>query len=158
IAVLLRGGMLPQAYVSPAAMRATRALRWRRPHVRRQRAELLPHIQQTNRQYTLPEMGKTIASKANRDGVAERFSAPAVPYRSAVDLALLGHDDHLLRYVELSILTTAKQHNAQTLYLLRTVPGIGELLSLGLLYDIHDITRFPRVQDFLSYCRLVKCT
>ena len=26
-----------------------------------------------------------------------------------------------------------------------------------LLYEIHDITRFPRVQDFISYCRLVKC-
>jgi transposase len=27
-----------------------------------------------------------------------------------------------------------------------------------LLYASHAITRFPRVQDFLSYCRLVKCT
>jgi transposase len=26
-----------------------------------------------------------------------------------------------------------------------------------LLYEIHDINRFPRVQDFISYCRLVKC-
>jgi transposase len=59
--------------------------------------------------------------------------------------------------VELSILKTAKQHNANTLYLLRTVPGIGEILSLVLLYEIHDIERFPRVQDLVSYCRLVTC-
>jgi transposase len=26
-----------------------------------------------------------------------------------------------------------------------------------LLYEMHDITRFPRVQDFVSYCRLVTC-
>jgi transposase len=26
-----------------------------------------------------------------------------------------------------------------------------------LLYEIQDIARFPRVQDFVSYCRLVKC-
>jgi len=26
-----------------------------------------------------------------------------------------------------------------------------------LLYEIHNIQRFPRVQDFVSYCRLVKC-
>ena len=25
------------------------------------------------------------------------------------------------------------------------------------LSEIHDIQRFPRVQDFVSYCRLVKC-
>jgi transposase len=158
IAVLLRGGMLPQAYVYPAAMRATRDLLRRRTHVMRKRAELLTHIQQTNSQYTLPEIGKKIAYKANRDGVAERFPDPAGQKSIEVDLALIGHYDQLLRDVELSILTTAKQHHAQTLYLLRTVPGIGEILSLVLLYEIHDITRFPRVQDFLSYCRLGKCT
>ena len=158
IAVLLRGGMLPQAYVYPAAMRATRDLLRRRTHLMRKRAELLTHIQQTNSQYNLPEIGKKIAYKANRDGVAERFPDPAVQKSIEVDLALIGHYDQLLRDVELSILKTAKQHNAQTLYLLRTVPGIGEILSLVLLYEIHDITRFPRVQDFLSYCRLVTCT
>ena len=158
IAVLLRGGMLPQAYVYPAAMRATRDLLRRRTHLMRKRAELLAHIQNTNSQYNLPEIGKKIAYKANRNGVAERFPEPAVQKSIAVDLALIGHYDQLLRDVELSILKTTKQHNAQTLYLLRTVPGIGEILSLVLLYEIHDITRFPRVQDFLSYCRLVKCT
>ncbi len=58
----------------------------------------------------------------------------------------------------LSILTTATQHNAQTLYLLRPVPGIGAILRLVLLYDIHASARVPRVQDFLSSCRLGKCT
>ena len=102
-------------------------------------------------------MGKKLAYKANRDGVAERFADPAVQKSIAVDLALIGHDDALLRDVELSILKAAKPHHANTLSLLRTVPGIGEILSLVLLYEIHDIQRFPRVQDFVSYCRLVKC-
>jgi transposase len=26
-----------------------------------------------------------------------------------------------------------------------------------MLYEIQDISRFPRVQDFVSYCRLVQC-
>ena len=30
-------------------------------------------------------------------------------------------------------------------------------LALVLLYEIQDISRFPSVQDFVSYCRLVKC-
>ena len=157
IAVLLRGGMLPQAYVYPAEMRAPRDLLRRRIHLMRQRAELLAHIHNTNSQYNLPEIGKKIAYKANRAGVAERFSEPAVQKSVDVDLALIDHDDRLLRDVELAILHTAKQHNANTLSLLRTVPGIGEILRLGLLYEIHDIQRFPRVQDFVSYCRLVKC-
>ena len=40
IAALLRGGMLPQAYVYPAEMRATRDLLRRRTHLMRKRAEL----------------------------------------------------------------------------------------------------------------------
>jgi transposase len=60
IAVLLRGCMLPQAYVYPAAMRATRDLRRRRIHRMRKRAELLAHVQHTNSQYNLPEIGKKI--------------------------------------------------------------------------------------------------
>jgi transposase len=157
IAVLLRGGMLPQAYVYPAEMRATRDLLRRRMHLMRKRAELLTHVQQTNCQYNLPEIGKKIAYKANRAGVAERFPDPAVQKSIEVDLALIDYYDQLLQDLELTIVTTAKQHDANTLYLLQTVPGIGKILSLVLLYEMHDIARFPRVQDFVSYCRLVKC-
>jgi transposase len=157
IAVLLRGGMLPQAYVYPAEMRATRDLLRRRLYLTRKRAELLTHVQNTNSQYNLPEIGKKIAYKANRDGVAERFPDPAVQKSIEVDLALLGYYDEILRDLELQLITAAKQDRAHALYLLRTVPGIGKILSLVLLYEIHDIHRFPRVQEFVSYCRLVKC-
>ena len=34
---------------------------------------------------------------------------------------------------------------------------MGQMLALVILYEIQDIARFPRVQDFVSYCRLVKC-
>jgi transposase len=52
---------------------------------------------------------------------------------------------------------TARQHDANTLYRLQTVPGIGKILRLVRLYEIHQIARFPRLQDFVSYCRLVTC-
>jgi len=93
IAVLLRGGMLPQASVSPEEMRATRDLLRRRLPLTRKRAELLAHIQHTNRQYNLPEIGKKIASKANRDGVAARLLDPAVQKSVEVDLALIDFYD-----------------------------------------------------------------
>jgi transposase len=157
IAVLLRGGMLPQAYVYPAHMRATRDLLRRRMYLTRKRAELLAHIQNTNSQDHLPEIGKKLAYKANRDGVAERFPDPAVQQSMAVDLALLGYYDPLLNDREVHIVKAAKQHDANTLYLLQTVPGIGKILRLVLLYEIHDIQRFPSVQDVVSSCRRVKC-
>jgi transposase len=156
IAVRLRGGMLPRAYVSPAKMRATRDLLRRRMYLTRTRAELLAHIQNTNRQYTLPEIGKKLAYKANRTGVAERFPEPAVQQSMEVDLALIGYDDHVLSDVELPIVKVARQHDAHTVYLLQTVLRIGNILRLVLLYEIYEIDRFPRVQDLVSSCRLVK--
>jgi hypothetical protein len=114
IAGLLRGGMLPQAYVSPAAMRATRDLLRRRMHLMRKRAELLAHVQNTNSQYNLPAIGKKITYKANRDGVAERFPDPAVHKSIEVDLALIDYYDQLLTDLELHIVHTAKDHDANT--------------------------------------------
>jgi transposase len=96
IAVLLRGGMLPQAYVYPAAMRATRDLLRRRMALVRKRAEPVTHVQQTNSQYNLPDLGKKIAYKANRCGVATRCPDPAVQKSVEVALALIGYYDPLL--------------------------------------------------------------
>src|SRR5436190_15967212 len=157
IAVLLRGGVLPQAYVYPAQMRATRDLLRRRTHLMRKRAELLAHVQNTNSQYNLPEIGKKIAYKANREGVEDHFPDPSVRKTIEVDVSLIDHYDKLLGEVELYITRTAKAHDVQTFARLQSVPGIGTILALVILYEIQDITRFPRVQDFVSYCRLVKC-
>ena len=88
IAVLLRGGMLPQAYVYPAEMRATRDLLRRRCHLVHKRAELLAPIQNTNSQYNLPEIGKKLTYKANREGVEEHFPDPSVRKTSADRMAI----------------------------------------------------------------------
>jgi transposase len=157
MAALLRGGLLPQAYGDPAQMRATRALLRRRIHLMRTRSELWAHVQHTNSQDTLPEIGKNSADKANRAGVAERFAEPAVQKSLEVDCALLTYSDQRLRDLELSIVKSAKQHDAHTFYRLRSVPGVGTILALVLLYEIHDLRRFPSVQDFASYGRLVTC-
>jgi transposase len=106
---------------------------------------------------TCPRSAKKIAYQTNRAGVAERCADPAVQKSVEVDLALIDSDDQLLQDLELAIVKTAKQHDANTLSLLQTVPGIGKILSLVLLDEIHDIARFPRVQDVVSSCRLVTC-
>jgi transposase len=89
--------------------------------------------------------------------VAEGFPDPAVHKSIEVDLALLGHYDRLLTDLERYIVQTAKEDDVQTFYRRRSIPGVGKILALVLLYEIHDIQRFPRVQEFVSYCRLVTC-
>jgi len=157
IAALLRGGMLPMAYVYPALMRSTRDLLRRRMHLMHKRSELLTHIQNTNSQYCLPQFGKKIAYKKNRQGVAEHFADSSVRKSIEMALSLIDHYDKLLTEVELYITQNAKIHDVNAFNRLRSVHGIGKILALVILYEIHEIDRFPTVQDFVSYARLVKC-
>jgi transposase len=157
IAGLLRGGLLPQAYVYPAAMRSTRDLLRRRLHLVRKRGQLLAHIQNTRAHYQLPEFGRRLAYPANRTGVSEPVTDPSVRKRIDVDLALLERYDELITDLELTIVREAKRHDGDAFHRLRSVPGIGTVLALTILYEMHDIARFDRVQEFASYARLVKC-
>lgn len=157
IAVLLRGGLLPQAYVYPAEMRATRDLLRRRCHRVRKRAELVAHIHTTTSHYTLPELGQKLAYQANREGVAEHCPAPSVRKTIEVAVALINPYDHLLGAVALSMTPTAQAPDGQTFSRLPSVPGSGQMLALVIVSEMQDSARFPRVQDFVSYCRVVQC-
>jgi transposase len=155
-AVLLRG-LMPQAYVYPAEMRATRDLMRRRLHFVRQRGSLLAHIQMTHHQYNLDSPGKRITYRSNREGLGEGFEDVSVRDSIAADLALINHYEVVIGELELAVLRQARVHDPNALRLLTTLPGIGRVLGLTILYEIHDIRRFPSVQDFASYSRLVKC-
>ena len=156
IASLLRGGNLPQAYVYPHEMRATRDLLRRRLFFARKRGELLAHIQNTNTQYNLPSLEQRADKTKDRGAVVAHFDEESVQMSIAVDVELLGAYDKNIREMELFLLHEVRQDHHADFYLLRSVPGIGEILALTILYEIHDLERFPRVQDFLSYGRLVK--
>jgi len=156
IAVLLRGGMIPMAYVYPAEMRSTRDLLRRRMHFMYKRSELLSHIQITRSQYNLPEFNKCISRKRNRAGISEQFEDVSVRKSIELNLTLIKQYDILLNDVELYLTRHAKEHDPNNLYLLHTVPGVGKILAMVLLYEIHDIKRFERVQNFTSYSRLIK--
>jgi len=158
IALLIKGGNFPVAYSYPSEWRATRDLLRRRMYINRRCGELVAHIQNTNTQYNLPAFRKKLSRKYNHDGVAERFEDPEVRKSIEVDLALIESLDQILRKLEWHIEKTARQHDYHSLYLLRSIPGVGQILDLVILYEVHDIKRFPRVQDFSSYARLIRPT
>jgi transposase len=159
IAGLLRGGLFPQAYVYPPALRETRDLLRRRTFLVRQRAQFLAHVQNTNSQYNLPPFPKKLSFAGNRDAraIAARFPHESTRRAIAADLALVEHLDEQIGDLELYLTRSAKVDDPVVYHLLRSVPGIGNVLALILLYEIHDIGRFPAVGQFLSYARLVRC-
>jgi transposase len=154
IARLMRGGTFPLSYVYPREMRATRDLVRRRMFLVRRRSELLAHVQMTNQQYNHDPFEKMLQYASNRD-VLDRFEQPSVRLSIEADLRTVDHYDKLLTQLEKDLVRQATLHDPRACRLLRTIPGIGKILSLVLLYEIHTIERFPTVGDFLSYARLV---
>jgi transposase len=159
IARLLKGGNFPIAYAYPKGMRETRDLLRRRTYLVRQRAALLTHLQILNAQYNLAPFPKKLSFAANRTemDVAQRFSDPSVQKSAAINLALIERLDELIGETELYLTRTAKVDDVQTFYRLRSIPGVGKVLALILLYEMHDVSRFEGAGQFLSYARLVRC-
>jgi len=137
-------------------MRATRDLIRRRLHLVRKRGQLLAHVQDTRAQYNLPAFERRLGYPDNREGVREHFTEPSVRKSIEVDRTWVAQYDTLITDLELTIVREAKRHDADAFHRLRSVPGIGKVLAWTILYELHDITRFDRVQEFASYARLVK--
>jgi transposase len=159
IARLLRGGTFPLAYAYPKGMRETRDLLRRRTYLVRKRAELLTHLQILNAQYNLAPFSKKLSFAANRAelDVAQRFADPSVRKSAAADLALIDALDGQIADLELYLTRTAKVDDGQTYHRLLSIPGVGKVLALVLLYELHDVHRFDSAGQFVSYARLVRC-
>jgi transposase len=159
IAGLLKGGFFPMAYAYPKAKRETRDLLRRRSFFVRQRAQLIAHIQNTNSQYNLPPFDKKLTYKGNRSAeIAHRFEHPSTQLSITSDLNLIESYDTQIAALETHLVKSAKVDDPATFQFLRTVPGIGPILGLVMLYEIDTIRRFAEVGNFLSYARLVTCT
>jgi transposase len=158
IAGLLRGGMFPVAYVYPGNMRSARDLLRRREYFVRHQAELFTHIKLTNYQYSFAKLENRLRSSSYRDSLPEQFLDASVKISIETDNLLADTFHTALLKIEAEIKKHAKNHDPVSLHLLKSIPGIGDILSLVILYEIQDINRFPSVGNFISYSRLVKCS
>ena len=157
IAQLMRGGNFPLASVYPRQMRATRDLLRRRTHLVRHGANLKAHVANTTSQYNLPPHKVHLKNVSAREQLRHSFPDASVQQMINLDMAVLECYHRELSKVEWYLEQQAKQFQPVYLSLLKTIPGIGRILALTILFEIGDIHRFETVQKFASYCRLVKC-
>ena len=158
LAMLLRGGNFPTSYVYPKEMRGTRDLLRRRGTIVRRRSATLIHVQMVNHQQNLPAFEKKISYKSNRRDIPERFQGDSVQKMINVDIELINFYDQQIQRLDLYLEQNAKVDDPDSFFRLQSIPGVGRILAMTMLYEIHDIRRFPTVGDFLSYSRLVKGT
>ena len=99
--------------------------------------------------------GENLSVKSLRDRLDElNWDEPCVDLAIDCDRQLIRTLDSAIKEVEGQIRKLANPRSEAKL--LRTIPGVGELLSQTIDLEVGDIRRFPRVGCFSSYCRCVK--
>ena len=135
-------------------MRATRDLLRRRHRFVALRAECYTHIQCTfAQQAILDPLRDAVKKKTTRRNLCEGLSDPDLAMSVDCDLDLVDALDAMIYKVEKQVFAQAKHHDRNALSILMTIPGVGKMLALTILYEIHIIARFRSASAFSSYCR-----
>ena len=152
--------MFPIAYAYPKAKRAVRDLLRRRLFFVRQRAELSVHLQNTNHQYNInkPLTSSRMRSEVYRNTIPQKFTDPATLKMVNADLAMFQAYNDIITKLEFQIEDSMEVQDPVSYSIINSVPGLGFILSLTILYEIDDIHRFSDVGNFISCCWLLMCS
>ncbi len=157
LAHLLRANLIPPSYIYPAERRPARALLRQRMSYVWERATLQTHLSMNQTAEGLVPAAK---GGHNRDvweeRILEQYTHPLHKFAASCDMDMIRAYDAQIAKLEIEIIRQAKKALGRDYHLLLSVPGIGRILAMTLLFEIDMIGRFPTVKDFLSYSRLVK--
>jgi len=156
LAHMLRLGILPTGYIYPKADRPVRDLLRKRGQLVRCRVSNMLSLNNL----IARNQGFSVSSNRLRQLEEEDILALMVEENLSLaantNIAVIRCLDEQIEKVEKAVKATAKLR--PEFRLLKTVPGIGDILALNIALETGDIKRFPKVGDFSSYCRTVKST
>lgn len=125
----------------------------------RMSAQLKAHVSSTVSQYNLPapETRLNLQNSPARERMHHFFPDEAVQKSMDLNLNIIDTMVHEIYKIEHYVKLKAQYQKGSDFHILKSFPGIGKILALTILYEVGDIQRFGRVQQFASYARLVKC-
>jgi transposase len=154
LAEMLRLGILPEGYIYPPEERPIRDLLRKRTHLVKLRTSLVNSLKNIIVRNRGDSLSGDKIKQLTQDNVSPLLN-------SQEDLELSGRVsketiDYLTRQItkiERAIETKVKLKPEYSL--LRTIPGVGPILSLTIMMETGPISRFPGVGNYASYCRKV---
>jgi transposase len=154
LAHLLALGILPEGYIYPAHERPLRDLLRRRGFLVEKRTSMLLSLRGSFECHTGHRVSSNTVKKWTAVEIEELLDNATVARGLTCLLEPIEAMTRQIQILEKEVLARAKPRNE--FGLLRTVWGIGPILALTVMLEVGDITRFKKVGNFASYCRLVK--
>ena len=155
LAELLRLKLLKEGYVYPRSERAVRDLLRKRAQLVRMRTQNILSIQNLTCRNTGGRLSGNQVKQLTVEAVKEC-------YKEETERALaVTCSVNVIKVLEKQIETIEKKIKSkiklsQPYQLLNTISGIGDILAMVIMLEAGDISRFPSVGNFSSYCRCVK--
>jgi len=154
LAHLLRLGILPEGYIYPKEQRPLRDLLRKRGHLVRLRTSLILSLQNI--------ISRNCGFKLNVNSIKKIRENEVTPL-------LVGHEelelsgrvskeaiDFLTRKIrDIETVVEKKLRVKEPFTFLKTICGIGKILTLTIMVETGSIARFSTAGDYVSYCRKV---
>jgi transposase len=154
LAHLLRLNILPQGYICPPEWRAVRDLARKRMQMVRTRTTQILAIENILARHSGTRLKANEIKQLTSDAVSKlRFNAN-VQLAIQANLAVMDAASEQIEQLEEQLLRRVGPQKA--FKVLKSVPGIGPVLSTVIMLETVEIGRFETVGDYSSYCRCVR--
>jgi len=154
LAHMLRLHILPEGYIYPKDTRPVRDLLRRRLLFVRHRTAHILSLQSMITRNSGTQMSSGAIKRLEQRDAEMLFNHPHLVLAAHNSIAAIRFLKEKIVNIEKevkSVITLCKEFTS-----LLTVPGIGDILGLTIMLEVGDITRFPTVGNYSSYCRCVK--
>lgn len=154
LAQLLRLNILPEGYIYPREQRAVRDLLRKRIRLVQKRTDHLRSLSNLIARNTgLSMTGDRLQRLAPKE--LEHFAGGDECRRLALEATREVAEAHREPIHRLEKVLRRHGRSKPEVRLLKTTPGIGDILALTIAYETGAVERFPTVGNYASYCRLV---
>jgi len=154
LAEMLRLKILPEGYIYPKDQRPLRDLLRKRGHLVRLRTSLITSLQNI--------LARNVGSKMNTNSMKALTEDRVTPLLAGNDdLSLAGKvskdaiDSLSRQIIAIEKAVEKKLPLKKPFDLLMSMPGVGKILAMTIIMETGSLDRFPKVGNYVSYCRKV---
>ena len=154
LAHMKRLNILKEGYIYPKDQRPVRDILRRRLLFVRHRTSHILSLQSAITRNLSYKMSSRDIKKLDQSDAEQLFNEPFLRLSARNSIAAIGFLRERIKEIEKAVKSHIKV-KPEFKYLL-TMPGIGNILALTIMLEVGDISRFPNVSNYSSYCRCVR--